>query len=119
MKKTPNLLFFFFLLLLLGTLNQSIFALDNFKNFNNQEINILASSINQNCQSKQFLINIKKNKQYPKFGSTEDWKKFCMKLKNTKSNFKNFMNKNISILKTTLQLDLLLDTMNQPLKFLL
>ena len=99
MKKTPNLPIFFFLLLLLGTLNQRIFALDNLKNFNNQEINILTSSIKQACQSKQFLLNIKKNKQYPKFGSTEDWKKFCMKLKNTKSNFKNFMNKNIRILK--------------------
>ena len=99
MKKTPNLPIFFSLLLLLGTLNQSVFALDYFKNFNNQEINILASSINQNCQSEQFLINIKKNKQYPKFGSTEDWKKFCMKLKNTKSNLINFMNKNIKIFK--------------------
>ena len=99
MKKTTDLAIFFSLLLLLCTLSQSISALDHFKNFNNQEINILASSINQNCQSKQFFINIKKNKQYPKFGSTEDWKKFCMKLKNTKSNFKNLMNKNIKIFK--------------------
>lgn len=99
MKKTTDLAIFFSLLLLLGTLSQTISALDHFKNFNNQEINILASSINQNCQSKQFFINIKKNKQYPKFGSTEDWKKFCMKLKNTKNNFKNLMNKNIRIFK--------------------
>ena len=53
--------------------------------------------MNQNCQSKQFLINIKKNKQYPKFGSTEDWKKFCLKLKKTQNNFKDLMNKNIKI----------------------
>ena len=99
MKKNPNLSIFFSLLLLLVTLNQSVFALDYFKNFNDQEIDLLASSINQNCQSEQFLINVKKNKQYPKFGSTEDWKKFCMKLKNTKSNLINFMNKNIKIFK--------------------
>ena len=55
--------------------------------------------MNQNCQSKHFLINIKNNKQYPKYGSTEDWKKFCMKLKNTKNNFKELMNKNIKIFK--------------------
>jgi len=53
--------------------------------------------MNQNCQSKQFLINIKKNKQYPKFGSTEDWKKFCMKLKKTQNNFKGLINKNIRV----------------------
>ena len=82
-------------------LNQNLFAIDHFKAFNNQEIDTLASSINQNCQTKQFFINIKKNKQYPKFGSTEDWKKFCMKLKNTKSNFKNLMNKNIKIFKNS------------------
>ena len=64
-----------------------------------KEINILANSIDQNCQSKQFLINIKKNKQYPKFGSTEDWKKFCLKLKKTQNNFKDLMNKNIKVYK--------------------
>ena len=99
MKKTPNLLIFCSLFLLLSTLNQRIFALDKFKNFNNQEINILASSISQNCQSKRFFINIKKNRQYPEFGSIEDWKKFCMKLKNTKGNFKSFINKNIRVYK--------------------
>lgn len=55
--------------------------------------------MNQNCQSKQFLINIKKNKQYPKFGSTEDWKKFCLKLKKTQNNFKDLINKNIKVYK--------------------
>ena len=99
MKKTNNLPFFLFLLLLLGSLNQTIFASDHFKNFSNQEINILANSIDQNCQSKQFLINIKKNKQYPKFGSTEDWKKFCLKLKKTQNNFKDLINKNIKVYK--------------------
>merc|ERR1711991_935318 len=86
-------------LLLSCILKQSIYAFDHLKYFSNQEINILASSINQNCKSKQFLINIKKNKQYPKFGSTEDWKKFCVKLKNTKSNLRELMNKNIRIFK--------------------
>ena len=99
MKKTPDLIAFFSLFLFFGDLDQSIFALDHFTNFNNQEINILASSINKNCESKQFFINIKRNKHYPKFGSVEDWKKFCMKLKNTQSNFKNIMNKNIKVYK--------------------
>ena len=99
MKKIPDLPFFLSLFLLLCAYNQNLFAIAHFKAFNNQEIDTLASSINQNCQTKQFFINIKKNKQYPKFGSVKDWKKFCLKLKNTQSNLKNFMNKNISLIK--------------------
>ena len=99
MKKITNLAFIFSFFLLLSTLNQRIYALEHFKTFSNQEIIALASSIDQNCQSKQFFKNIKKNKQYPKFGSVKDWKKFCLKLKNTQSNLKDFMNKNISLIK--------------------
>ena len=99
MKKITNLAFIFSFFLLLSTLNQRIYALEHFKTFSNQEIIALASSIDQNCQSKQFFKNIKKNKQYPKFGSIEDWKKFCMKLINTHNNFKDLMNKNIKVLR--------------------
>ena len=99
MKKTPNLTNFFSLFLLFVTLDQNLFAFEHFKDFNNQEINTLAYSINKNCKSKQFFINIKNNKQYPKFGSIEDWKKFCMKLKTTKSDFKKLMSNNFRVFK--------------------
>lgn len=101
MKKIANLQILLSLFFLLSTFNKSIFALDHFKNFDDQEIDNLASSMNKNCRSKQFFMNIKKNKQYPKFGSIGNWKEFCKKLKNTQSNIKNLLTKNIRVFKNT------------------
>ena len=100
MKKTTRLLVLFTLhFLLFSTFNKNAHSFDNLESFGHQEIGILASSLKENCQSKQFFLNIKKNKQYPKFGSIKDWKEFCVKLEDTKSNLKNLIPKNIRIIK--------------------
>ena len=85
--------------MLLSTFNKNVHSFDSLESFGDKEIGILASSMKENCQSKQFFLNLKKNKQYPQFGSIKDWEKFCLKLEDTKSNVKNLITKNIRIFK--------------------
>ena len=100
MKKTTRLLILFTLLFsLVSTFNKNVHSFESLESFGDHEIDILASSMKENCQSKQFFLNIKKNKQYPKFGSIKDWKEFCLKLQGTKSDVKNLITKNIRIFK--------------------
>ena len=99
MKKSSNFLTFFALLFFIGNPIKSAISLDYFKDFEDQEIDILASSLNKNCNSKQFFVNIKKNKYYPKFGSVQNWEEFCIKLQNTQDNFKDLMNKSFKVIK--------------------
>lgn len=67
--------------------------------FDDLNIEELAISINKNCQSKQFYINLKQNKHYPKFGSTKDWKKLCVKLRNNKKDITSLIIKNLKVKK--------------------
>ena len=100
MKKTTRLLILFTLhFLIFSTFNKNVHSSDSLESFGDQEIEILASSMKENCQTKQFFLNIKKNKQYPKFGSIKEWREFCVKLEDTKVNVKNLITKNIRIFK--------------------
>ena len=85
--------------MIFSTFNKNVHSSDSLESFGDQEIEILASSMKENCQTKQFFLNIKKNKQYPKFGSIKEWREFCVKLEDTKVNVKNLITKNIRIFK--------------------
>ncbi len=79
--------------------NNGSFSYEHFNNFDDKEIEYLASSIIENCKSKQFFLNIKNNKQYPRFGSIETWKEFCLKLKNNRGDIRTFMKEGVTVRK--------------------
>ena len=71
------------------------------------EILKLKKSILENCKQPQFFQNLKKNKSYPKFGSTSNWNAFCTGLEKNKDNVKEYFSHNLRILSNKKPPDLL------------